>query len=274
MLFAFMCRMLGIVASEPTDFRFCLHHAPRSLSALSREHPHGWGVAIYDAEEVSWRVHKEPVCADGDERFFDVAVTSRGHSLVAHVRKRTVGPVGLENTHPFRRGRWVFAHNGTLEDVEGLKGRVSPARLAEVAGATDSEVFFAYLLTHLDALEGVKGTEPDGVEEALSRAIDELSSLRAVGAANFLLSNGEELYAFRLGRSLFALERAPGDEVRPSRRSPETGAVIDTSGTARRRAVLIASEAMTDEPWKPVAEGALVSVRRRPEPTLRSVLRP
>jgi predicted glutamine amidotransferase len=266
--------MLGIVASEPTDFRFCLHHAPRSLSALSREHPHGWGVAIYDADDASWRVHKEPVCADGDERFFDVAVTSRGHSLVAHVRKRTVGPVGMANTHPFRRGRWVFAHNGTIDDVTGLRRRVSAERLAEVTGDTDSEVFFAYLLSHLDATGAFERADREGVEAALARAIGEIESPALIGAANFLLSNGEELYAFRLGRTLFALERTPGDEVRQSRRSPETGAVIDTPWTSRRRAVLIASEAMTDEPWRPVEEGALLSVTRRPEPTLRIVRRP
>jgi glutamine amidotransferase len=263
--------MLGIVASEPTDFRFCLHQAPRSLSSLSREHPHGWGVAVYDAEQTGWRVHKQPVCAEGDDRFFDVAVTSTGHSLVAHIRKRTVGPVGIENTHPFRQGRWVFAHNGTIDDLEPLRRRASAARLDEVGGATDSEVFFAYLLTGLDALGGPEEGTPERVEEALARAVQPLASL---GAANFLLSNGEELYAYRRGRSLFVLERRPGDEVRPSRRSPETGAVIDTPWTTRRRAILVASEAITDEPWQAVPEGTLLSARRSPEPTLRVVRAP
>jgi predicted glutamine amidotransferase len=266
-----MCRMLGIVASEPTNFRFCLHHAPRSLSALSREHPHGWGVAVYDSSEASWRVHKQPVCANGDERFVDVAVSSYGHSLVAHIRKRTVGPIGMENTHPFRRGRWVFAHNGTLAEVDGLKSRVSSARLAEIEGATDSEVFFAFLLTRLDALGSSEESEPDRVEGVLASAVREIFARPSVGAANFLLSNGEDLYAFRLGRSLFALERLPGDEVRPSRRSSETGAVIETPWTSRRRAVLIASEALTDEPWRAIPEGTMLVARRRPEPTLRVV---
>jgi predicted glutamine amidotransferase len=261
--------MLGIVASEATSFRFCLHQAPRSLSSLSREHPHGWGIAVHDAGQDDWRIHKEAAPAHGDERFVDAAAESRGHVLVAHVRKRTVGPVGIENTHPFRRGRWVFAHNGTLDDQEGLRRDTSPARLAEVMGATDSELFFAYILTHIDAEAPAEEATHEAVERALVRVIDGVSPGLAGskgGAANFLLSNGEDLYAFRMGRSLFQLERKPGDEVRPSRRSPETGAVIDTPWTPRRRAVLVASEALTDEPWQAMEEGTLLAVRRRPEP--------
>jgi predicted glutamine amidotransferase len=263
-----MCRMLGIVASEPTNFRFCLHQAPRSLGAQSREHPHGWGVAVYNGREPGWHVHKEPVCASDDDRFFDVAVSSEGYSLIAHVRKRTVGPVGPYNTHPFRRGRWVFAHNGTIDRLEVLRREASPARLSEVSGDTDSEVFFAYLLTLIDALGDAEKESAPRVEHALAQAASGPLADPSLGATNFLLSNGEELYAFRQGRSLFALERKPGDEVRPSRRSPETGAVIDTPWTPRRRAVLIASEAITDEPWKPIPEGTFVVVRRHPEPTL------
>jgi predicted glutamine amidotransferase len=269
-LTASMCRMLGIVASEATDFRFCLHQAPRSLSSLSKEHPDGWGVAVYDSRGSGWTLRKQPVCAGDDDRFTDVAVSSTGHSMVAHIRKRTVGPVGIENTHPFRRGRWIFAHNGTIDDLGALRRETSPERLAEVAGATDSEVFFAYLLTCIDTEGGAEEAHPPAVEAALARATAQLRSA-SVGASNFLLANGQELYAFRRGRTLFALERRPGDEVRPSRRSPETGATIDTSWTARRRAVLIASEAITDESWRAVEEGTLVAVRQQPEPQIRVI---
>ena len=61
-----MCRMLGIVASEPTDFKVCLRDAPRSLATLSREHPHGWGLAVLadreseDPETGKWKLDKRP----------------------------------------------------------------------------------------------------------------------------------------------------------------------------------------------------------------------
>jgi predicted glutamine amidotransferase len=267
-----MCRMLGIVASETTDFRFCLHQAPRSLHCMSREHPDGWGIAVYASDEATWTVQKQAACAGSDDRFVEVAASSAGDSMVAHIRKRTVGPIGVENTHPFRRGRWVFAHNGTIEDMGALRERTSPARLAEIGGATDSELFFAYLLARLDAQDGgAEGASPAAVETALVHVSAELRASPSFAASNFLLSNGRELYAFRRGRSLFALERKPGDAVRPSRRSPETGATIDTQWTARRRAILVASEAITDEPWHAVEEGTLVAVVRQPDPQIRVI---
>jgi glutamine amidotransferase len=240
-----MCRMLGIVASDAT--------------------------AVYEARAGDWTLEKHPACAGDDQRFRDVAVTSTGHTLVAHIRKRTVGPIGMENTHPFRRGRWVFAHNGTISDTAAILRRTSARRLAEVSGATDSERFFAYLLTHMDERGGAEEADHDAVEAALGDAARELRGSAAFGASNFLLSNGEDLYAFRRGRTLFSLERNPGDEVRPSRRSADLDATLDATWTARRRAVLVASEPITDELWEPIREGVLLAVRRRPAPSIRVV---
>lgn len=260
-----MCRMLGIVASEPTDFRICLREAPRSLGTLSREHPHGWGVAVF-AGSGGWTVQKQPRCADEDAHFGQVACGSRGEVLVAHVRKRTVGPISLENTHPFRRGDWVFAHNGTVEDQGHLRRASSGRRLQEVTGQTDSELLFSYVLTRLDE---ANPSSVEAVSGALRRLVDELVGRPNVGAVNFLLSNGEDLFAYRYGRTLFVLERSPHDELRPLRESAETGAVVETRWTRRRRAVLVASERLTDEPWRVVEEGTLLHVGRRPEPRLR-----
>ena len=145
-----MCRLLGIAASEPTDFRIVLREAPRSLATLSREHRDGWGIAVFDEEAGGWRLDKGIACAGEDERFHRLAVGSRGEVLVSHVRRKTVGETSLTNTHPFERGRWVFAHNGTVEDVTWLRGRASRERLAELRGETDSELLFAWLLTRLD----------------------------------------------------------------------------------------------------------------------------
>src|ERR1700712_5924789 len=100
-----MCRLLGIVASERTDFHFFLRAAPHSLAALSHEHPHGWGVGVYD-RDAGWTVRKQPVRASDCEHFFAASTAARGELLLAHVRARTVGAATVANTHPFHRGRW------------------------------------------------------------------------------------------------------------------------------------------------------------------------
>jgi len=265
-----MCRLLGAVASEPTQFRLTLHEAPRSLAFLSREHRDGWGIGVYD-QATGWSLQRGMLCAHEDDEFHEVAAGSRGELLIAHVRKRTVGAITLENTHPFEKSGWVFAHNGTIEDIDWIRKHTSAERLATLRGQTDSELLFAFLLSRLD--QARIGPSGDGVatDRVLVGALGELSGHPTLGACTFLLSNGRTLYAHRSGRSLFLLERRPGDAVRVERESAETGAVVETAWSAARQAVLIASEEITDEPWQAVPEGALLRVDRLPLPECRVV---
>ena len=258
-----MCRLVGVVASESTNFRFYLSDAPRSLSVLSPDHPDGWGIAVHDG--ARWDVEKAPGCARDDAQFAAVSATRHGRALVAHVRKRTVGAIGRDNTHPFERGRFTFAHNGTIDDQTFMRASTSRARLAEIAGQTDSELFFAYLLSALDA-------RPDAHDAALADALSALVAHEGV-AANMLLCDGDVLYAHRFGRSLYTLKRQPGDAVRIERTSVETLATLETEWTPRRSAVLVASERLTDEPWEEVPNGTLLRVDRSALPEVRVIAR-
>jgi predicted glutamine amidotransferase len=269
-----MCRLVGIVASEPTEFRLVLREAPRSLSQLSREHPDGWGVAVHDESRPSayWRVHRGTDRAHADDTFHEVAARSRGHVLVAHVRQKTVGPTRLENTHPFEKDGWVFAHNGTVHATNYLRQHAAESRIADIAGDTDSELLFAYLLTRLDAAGLLQLTDEASRREATRLLLTTARELRAkeVGAFNFLLTDGSTCFAHRFGRSLFVLERGPGDPVRASREvSP--GAEIVAKWTPRRRAVFIASERITDEPWREVPDCTLLRIERAPVPAIVAV---
>jgi glutamine amidotransferase len=265
-----MCRLLGITCSEPTEFRIVLRESPRSLAALSRQHPDGWGIAVFDGRQERWQVDKGLRCAGDDERFHTLAVGSRGELLVSHVRQKTVGATTLPNTHPFQRGRWVFAHNGTIKDIDWLRARVSSERMAEIAGETDSEILFAWLLTALDAV----GATSEAASQATDRAIFEAARCArehaGIGAFNFLLSDGATTYAHRFGRSMFLLDRSPNDAIRP-RRTSSDGTTYETPWSDHRTAVFIASEHMTDEPWATVDEGMLLRVDRAPLPHWRIV---
>lgn len=264
-----MCRLLGVLASEPTDFRFSLKDAPRSLANLSREHPHGWGIATY-SDDAGWSIRKRPECALEDAVFDEAACSSRGEVLLAHVRQKTVGPMTLANTHPFQQGRWMFAHNGTIEDIAYLESQISPQRRAEVVGDTDSELFFAYLLTRLDAANLTEMRAGPLTDAAIARAMRDALKRASFGACNFLLSNGETLYAHRCGRSLFVLRRTPRDRLLPER-EVEEGVSLETHWSPNRHAVFLASEALSDEPWEELPEGSLVRVDRRPAVSFQSL---
>ena len=87
-------------------------------------HADGWGLALYEGRAV--RTFLEPAAAAESK----LAAYVRSHPIktllaIAHVRKRTRGPVSLANTHPFVRELWgrhfTFAHNGTVRGVKRHK---------------------------------------------------------------------------------------------------------------------------------------------------------
>jgi glutamine amidotransferase len=236
-----MCRLLGVVASREVGFDFALARAPRSLAALSPQHPDGWGLAVH-APGRGWTLTREAACAGDDARFREVAEGARGQVLIGHIRKKTVGPTRLENTHPFARGEWVFAHNGTIAEAHVLAAETSARRAAEVRGDTDSERYFAWLLTIVD---DVRAQGRPAIERAIARAVTSLRRWPHLGPWNFLLSDGETLYAHRRGRALLALQRG---------------------GPRRTPAWIVASEATTDERFEELDEGALYAVRGGEQP--------
>lgn len=230
-----MCRMFGLVAARPVPARELLRDAPRSLRTLSNEHPDGWGVALRTPDD--WIVHRSTECAARCARYDELVDQVATRLLVAHVRQKTVGDAKLANTHPFRRGAFVFAHNGTVRAVGELVARSSPARLAEIEGDTDSERLLAFILSRVDAA--------GDVERGVVAAVAELHAVHAVtdvGSATFLLSCGERLYAHRFGRSLFTVVRHGAQEAR------------------RTAAAIVASERLTDEAWLELPERALVAI--------------
>lgn len=282
-----MCRLVGVVASDILEFGLVLKEAPRSLARLSAEHPDGWGIAAHGGHdsippshsegsryEGGWRIQKGTERAADCRRFQSIASRSAGTILIAHIRQKTVGPTSIANTHPFMQSGWVFAHNGTIQDQPFVRGGASAERLAEVRGETDSELLFAFLLTRLDAagltsMRCLIGHASIAAREEATRvlasATEELRS-RKVGAFNFLLSDGSSCFVHRFGRTLFLLERTPHEPLEQPDAEPMSGRLA--KWTKRRHAVLVASERLTDEPWRELPDGTLLRVDREPTPTI------
>lgn len=244
-----MCRLLGVVSAGPRSFGLLLEQAPRSLALLSEAHRDGWGIAA-SLRGRGWAVRRSLLRAGDDAGFFGWARETLGELIVAHIRQKTRGDVRLENTHPFVASRWVFAHNGTIEDVDYLHANTSPARLRARAGDTDSELLFAFLMSRLDA---APGGDVDGV---LRDATAELTSRPKLGTASFLLSNGEVLYAHRFGAPLFLLERMP----------TAAGGCDCPFGLP---CIAVTTEPITDEPWLALGDRDLLRIGRDPSPAWR-----
>ena len=150
-----MCRLYALRANEPTRVECSLVRAQNALmlqSAGDAEglvHGHGWGVADY--KDGSPLIEKQVWAAYDGEHFAKKAARVYGHTVVAHVRRATVGVPSIENTHPFVYGRWIFVHNGTVPNFLKVRDRmieeVDPLLRNDIRGTTDSEHIFYYILS-------------------------------------------------------------------------------------------------------------------------------
>jgi glutamine amidotransferase len=237
-----MCELLGMECNVPTDIVF-------SFSGLALRggakgpHSDGWGLALYDGNAV--RTFLEPHAAASSALASYVRQNPIKTLLaIAHVRKRTRGPVTLANTHPFTRELWgrmfTFAHNGTVRGV-----RERPLRRFHPIGNTDSEHAFCAIL---DALHREFAAYPRDARE-LWRAVAEIGGkLGRAGTFNFLLADGRHLFA-RCATKLCYIERAA-----PFRRATlaDDDLAVDFAEvtTPRDRVAIVATAALTrDETW-------------------------
>ena len=258
-----MCRLYAMQANEPTRVECSLVHAQNALmqqSQLDTEglvHGHGWGVADY--RNGVPLVEKETWAAFHGEHFKKTAARVYAHTVVAHVRRATVGGTSIENTHPFHHGAWIFAHNGTIPNFLKVRDlmipHIDPLLRNDIRGTTDSEHIFYYLMTlhlkHPDVpLRRLVGHGLNSIVH-WAREVDPAAKI----GLNIVLTNGRQLVGSRLGRTLWHLVR-------------EQVFICDICGQkhvhhevgTEYRAVEIASEPLTDDNWRPLQDGVVFSV--------------
>lgn len=258
-----MCRLYALKASEPTRVECSLVHAQNALMAQSTGdaeglvHGHGWGVADY-ADGVPL-IEKQTWAAFHGEHFAKKAARVYAHTVVAHIRRATVGIQSIENTHPFEYGRWIFAHNGTVPNFMKVRDRmipeVDPMLRNDIKGTTDSEHIFYYLLS----LHMRQPATPlvDIVTRGLRQIVrwsHEIDPTRKIGL-NIILTDGNSLVGSRLGRTLWHLERDLEFECPICNKSH-----VHHEVEADYKAVEVASEPLSDENWRELPDGVVFSV--------------
>lgn len=249
-----MCQLLGMNCNVPTDICFSFEGF-QLRGGLTDHHRDGWGIAFFEGagarvfidskatieSPVAEMVRKYPI---------------RSTNVIAHIRKATHGRIALENTHPFMRelwGRyWIFAHNGDLHDF----ARPSHGVFRPV-GDTDSEYAFCHLLENLRLR--FPATQPPPAE--LHAALHELSTeIATFGEFNFLLSNGDCLFARCATRLSYIVRKAPFAEAHLKDRDVTVDFRYVTG--ANDRVAVIASLPLTDnESWTTIEPGQLLMFR-------------
>ncbi len=245
-----MCELLGMECNTPTDIVFSFTGFARR-GGHTGPHADGWGLAFYEGRAA--RVFLDPrPCAASPLAAFLRQQPIKTELAIAHIRKRTCGPVGVANTHPFARelwGRsWVFAHNGT---VTGAK-QLPPGRFQPI-GETDSEHAFCHLLNTLAETFGSTAPPEPELATAIALAGSELSRF---GVFNFILGDGERLFARCDTKLSYVIRQAPFGRATLADEdiSVDFAQVTDPGD---RVAVVATTPLTRDETWVPGDPGVL-----------------
>ena len=249
-----MCQLLGMNCNVPTDICFSFtgfHHR----GGRTDEHVDGWGIAFYEGKGCRLFLDTEPAARSPIAALVR-QYPIRSKNVIAHIRKATVGAVSLENTHPFMRemwGRyWTFAHNGTLKQCRSKLARQSSRFVP--AGSTDSEAAFCAML------EALWERFPQGrptAADLYSTLCEATSDIGSRGDFNFLLSDGELLFAHCATRLAYIERRAPF--LTAHLVDEDYSVDFSSVTTANDRVTVIATTPLTDnEIWTSVEGGELL----------------
>lgn len=267
-----MCRLFGFRSAVMSRAHRSLIAAHNSVAQQAREHPHGWGIGYFQSGDAY--VIKSEAAAAESESFRRAADQLASHTLVAHVRRATVGDVSPLNTHPFRNGRWLFAHNGTVfgfgEVERHMRAEIPPEIVNRRLGTTDTEMLFFFLLSRMAAA----GIDPEGrgrvaVDALAGVLVDAMAQLRRwageAGApppvVNFLLTNGAAFVAHRDGRELFFATQKSSCRDSDACAEPQKPCLLSSRPHDHVNHLLVASERIGDEDlWEEMPERSIVTL--------------
>lgn len=159
----------------------------------------GFGAGWYaDGDPVPAR-YRRPGPIWADPCFADLARVTRTRALLAAVRSATEGTEhGVGAVAPYREGRWLFSHNGTLNGwptaAAVLAASLPAADLLALEARCDSALVWALVASRLRA--------EAAPADALAGVIADFASHRLTGRFNFLLTDGEVIVATAAGDTL------------------------------------------------------------------------
>ena len=220
----------------------------------------GFGIGWYgDSGEPVVSKSTHPAWNDPDLR--EIAGQIRTPLLFAHVRASSGTPVQRSNCHPFRYGRWLWMHNGSLamfpEVKRDLMMAVDPSLFAGIEGSTDSEILFFLALTF-----GLEQDPPTAVARAVG-LVEDVGRRHGVEYPVHMTvatSDGESIWVFRYSSEGSTSSLYYSTDVAQLRQLyPDLEALQELGADTR----FIVSEPLRDLPgaWNEVPDGSWGLVR-------------
>jgi glutamine amidotransferase len=171
--------------------------------------------------------------------------------------------VQRSNCHPFRHGRWLWMHNGSLAGFEQVKRdlllAVDPALYPEIEGSTDTEALFYLALTF-----GLEDDPPTAVARAVGYVEDVGRRHQVEYPVHMTVAttDGESVWVFRYSSEKATSSLYFSHDVDQVRALYPDMDVLDRLGEDTR---FIVSEPLRDLPgvWDEVPEASWALIRGR-----------
>lgn len=273
-----MCRFLGYLGGEilladliSSPANSLIRQSYKSKERSEPLNGDGFGVGWYSPEISNDAcVFTSVTPAWNNRNLLNLARHLRSRCFFAHVRAASPGMAVTEtNCHPFRHGRFLWMHNGTIEGFNLIKRRLRrslpDAIYNAVEGTTDSEHAFAVFLSLLG--KNTENVGADDISEGLVKTISQIEEwVRDTGTKqpsiyNFAVTDGQNMVTVRYVSdpkiepiSLYVSKRGKYHccEGRPE----IVDCCDDESG------IIIASEKLTDdrENWTRIAPNHIVTI--------------
>lgn len=261
-----MCRMAAYIGNrrislsslvlEPAHSLLAQSYAPKEMRSgvvNADGFGAGWYAPEVDGEPAVYRSVR-PIWAD--RSFASIAPRVLSPAVFAAVRSATPGlPAEESGVPPFSSGRYMFMHNGAVEDfrrsaMRRLRDTLSDESYAGLLGVSDSETIFACLLDRLRR----RPEDPGGALEAtVAHLLRTCAELGVEATLNLGLTDGQTMVF-----------------VRCSTGGPGNSLYFLKDGGAFRGGVVVASEPLDGDPgWQEVPDRHLLSVDRSGEAALR-----
>lgn len=205
-----MCRHLAYLGPPVALARLLIEpaHGLYEQSWAPRQQKHGvvnadgFGVGWYpEGEEARPARYRRAVPIWADTNLTELARVVRSGAVLAAVRSATEGTSREESAAaPFRDGGFLFSHNGAVPDWAGLvddlgQEQVPAVQLLTLESSSDSALLWALICGELR-----RGAAP---QDALITVVRRTAAARPGVRLNFLMTDGETVYATRHGDTLW-----------------------------------------------------------------------
>jgi glutamine amidotransferase len=196
-----MCDLFALSAQKD-------YSAPEILpifAVRAKKNMDGWGIGYFRKQQAFIEKSAKQVYVAGDihDSFQRLARVIKSRLILCHIRLKTSGLVDECHAHPFvlKFGghSWIFAHNGKAPSIEAYR---SSGPVIEDA-ISDSARAFEYLRDHLSNFYQNAAKLP-ALFKALKRSTEQMLA-EYPGDYNYLLSNGQLLFAFTNHRQFMLL---------------------------------------------------------------------